>query len=89
MQESGETHVYNYLTQPEVRFLDAAAARLIPADDLGPGGREAGVSAFIDNQLTSVWGSHGRNYRSGPWREVSISRGSFNSSTMRFWPRKG
>ena len=24
---------YSYLTQPEVRFLDAAVARLIPADD--------------------------------------------------------
>jgi hypothetical protein len=34
--------VFNYLTQPEVRFLDAAAARLIPADELGPGGKEAG-----------------------------------------------
>ena len=81
MQESGETHVYTYLTQPEVRFLDAVAARLIPADDLGPGGKEAGVSAFIDNQLTSVWGSHGRNYRQGPWPEAALMWPSAPAST--------
>ena len=89
MQEPGETHVYNYLTQPEVRFLDAAAARLIPADDLGPGGKEAGVSAFIDNQLTSVWGSHGRNYRSGPWREGTPYQGFQSRLTPREIYRAG
>ena len=89
MQESGETHGYNYLTQPEVRFLDAAAARLIPADDLGPGGKEAGVSAFIDNQLTSVWGSHGRNYRSGPWREGTPYQGFQSRLTPREIYRAG
>jgi len=84
MQESAEApHVFNYLTQPEVRFLDAAAARLIPADDLGPGGKEAGVSAYIDNQLNSVWGSHGRNYRSGPWPEGTPYQGFQSRLTPR------
>ena|SRR5687767_2332492 len=64
---STEEHVYKYLTQPEVRFLDAAVARLIPADDLGPGAKEADVTYFIEQQLTSSWGTHGRNYRQGPW----------------------
>jgi gluconate 2-dehydrogenase gamma chain len=83
MQESTETtHVFTYLTQPEVRFLDAAAARLIPADDLGPGGKEA-VSAYIDNQLGSVWGSHGRNYRSGPWPEGTPYQGFQSRLTPR------
>ena len=77
------TSVFNYLTQPEVRFLDAAAARLIPADELGPGGKEAGVSAYIDNQLSSVWGSHGRNYRSGPWPEGTAYQGFQSRLTPR------
>lgn len=47
-------HAYGYLTQPEVRFLDAALARLIPADDLGPGAKEADVTLFIDRQLLST-----------------------------------
>jgi gluconate 2-dehydrogenase gamma chain len=90
MQESSETtHVFTYLTQPEVRFLDAAAARLIPADNLGPGGKEAGVSAFIDNQLNSVWGSHGRNYRSGPWHEGTQYQGFQSRLTPREIYRAG
>ena len=75
MADSEIPHAYAYLTQPEVRFLDAAADRLIPPDDLGPGGREARVSVYIDRQLSGVWGVHGRNYRSGPWLEGTPQQG--------------
>ena len=68
-------HAYGYLTQPEIRFLDAAVARLIPADELGPGAKEADVTYFIDRQLTSSWGTHGRNYRMGPWQEGTPQQG--------------
>ncbi len=68
-------HAYFFLTQPEVRFLDAAVARLIPADALGPGAKEAGVTCFIDRQLVSTWGTHGRNYRMGPWQEGKPQQG--------------
>ena len=64
-----------YLTRNEGTFLDAAVEILIPADELGPGGREAGVTDFIDGQLASTWGSHGRNYRSGPWPKGSPEQG--------------
>ncbi len=64
-----------FLTAPEVRFLEAAAERLIPTDELGPGGRDAGVAVYIDRQLSSVWGVHGRNYRSGPWPEGTPEQG--------------
>ncbi len=74
-------NVYGYLTQPEVRFLDAAVERLIPTDELGPGGKEAGVTCFIDRQLSSSWGTHGRNYRSGPWLEGTPEQG-FQSRLM-------
>jgi gluconate 2-dehydrogenase gamma chain len=82
--ETTAPHAYGYLTQPEVRFLDAAADRLIPPDELGPGGKEAGVSVYIDRQLCGVWGSHGRHYRSGPWRDGTPQQG-FQS---RFTPRE-
>src|SRR5262249_40687392 len=68
-------HAYRYLNQQEVLFLDAAVARLIPADELGPGAREAGVTCFIDQQLISSWGTHGRNYRMGPWMEGTPQQG--------------
>ena len=90
MQDAAETgQVFTYLTQPEVRFLDAVAARLIPADDLGPGGKEAGVSTYIDRQLGSVWGSHGRNYRQGPWPEGSRYQGFQSRLTPREIYRAG
>lgn len=75
MAESAVTHAYGYLTQPEIRFLDAALERLIPADELGPGAKEADVAYYIDRQLCSVWGTHGRNYRSGPWLEGAPEQG--------------
>ena len=78
-----EAHVYGYLTQPEIRFLDAAVARLIPADELGPGAKEAGVTYYIDQQLASVWGSHGRNYRGGPWPEGTPQQGFQSRLTPR------
>jgi gluconate 2-dehydrogenase gamma chain len=90
MQEAAETgQVFTYLTQPEVRFLDAAAALLIPADDLGPGAKEAGVSTYTDRQLGSVWGSHGRNYRQGPWPEGSPYQGFQSRLTPREIYRAG
>ena len=78
-----ESQTYQYLTQPEIRFLDAAVERLIPADDLGPGAKDAGVTYFIDQQLVSVWGSHGRNYRAGPWPEGTPQQGFQSRLTPR------
>jgi gluconate 2-dehydrogenase gamma chain len=75
MGESGHRHAYGYLTPPEVRFLDAAVERLIPTDELGPGAKDAGVTCYIDRQLCSAWGTHGRNYRSGPWLEGTPEQG--------------
>src|ERR1043165_2194808 len=70
-----QQHAFGYLTQPEVRFLDAAVSRLIPADELGPGAKEADVTWFIDRQLVSAWGAHGRNYRMGPWQDGTPQQG--------------
>jgi gluconate 2-dehydrogenase gamma chain len=75
MAESGLLNAYGYLTPLEIRFLDAAVERLIPTDEHGLGARDAGVTAFIDRQLGSAWGVHGRNYRSGPWLEGTPEQG--------------
>lgn len=75
MAESALLHAYGYLTQQEVRFLEAAVERLIPTDELGPGARDAGVACYIDRHLCSAWGTHGRNYRSGPWRDGTPEQG--------------
>jgi gluconate 2-dehydrogenase gamma chain len=75
MQQPADGNAYGYLTQPEVQFLDAAVERLIPADELGIGARDAGVTVFIDRQIASAWGVHGRSYRSGPWHAGTPQQG--------------
>jgi gluconate 2-dehydrogenase gamma chain len=66
---------YLYLLKPEIRFPEAAVEHLIPADELGPGARDAGMVVYIDRQLTGSWGTHGRMYRSGPWMEGTPQQG--------------
>ncbi|WP_375866147.1 gluconate 2-dehydrogenase subunit 3 family protein [Bradyrhizobium tunisiense] len=75
MEAENRSKAFFYLFPSEVSFLDAAVERLIPADELGPGAREAGVTRYIDRQLSSVWGAHGRNCRSGPWQEGTPEQG--------------
>ena len=75
MQDTANQRAYGFLTRPEVQFLDAAVERLIPTDELGPGARDAGVTCYIDRQLTSTWGMHGRNYRNGPWHDGTPQQG--------------
>ena len=47
---------FSFFTAVEFTFVDAAVARLIPNDDLGPGAKEAGVATFIDRQLSGPYG---------------------------------
>src|SRR3989440_2753161 len=66
---------YMFLSAAEVAFLDAAVARLIPADTLGPGAKEAGVTYFIDQQLFGGWGAMAKMYRQGPHAEGTPQQG--------------
>jgi gluconate 2-dehydrogenase gamma chain len=66
---------YLYLADPEIRFLEAAVEHLIPTDELGSGARDAGVVVYIDRQLAGTWGTHGRQYRGGPWLEGTPQQG--------------
>jgi gluconate 2-dehydrogenase gamma chain len=43
-----------FFTPEQAREVEAIAAQIIPADELGPGAREAGVVTFIDFVLASV-----------------------------------
>lgn len=56
-----------YFSSAEKHFVDAATARLIPADALGGGANEAGVTDFIDLQLAGAYGRAERWYMRGPW----------------------
>ncbi|HZP94072.1 MAG TPA: gluconate 2-dehydrogenase subunit 3 family protein [Burkholderiales bacterium] len=66
---------YSFFNAQEASFVEAAVARLIPRDELGPGAQEAGVPTFIDRQLAGRWGAGERLYRSGPWRQGTAGQG--------------
>ena len=60
-----------FFTPAEWAFINAACARLIPADQHGPGAVEAGVPQFIDRQLGTPWADGAIWYMSGPFFETS------------------
>jgi gluconate 2-dehydrogenase gamma chain len=66
-ETSGSRSHYVFFTAGEAAFIEAAVARLIPADDTGPGALEAEVPTYIDRQLAGAWGAGEQLYRSGPW----------------------
>jgi gluconate 2-dehydrogenase gamma chain len=66
---------YVFFNSEEAAFIEAAVARLIPADEEWPGAFEACVPNYIDKQLAGAWGSGERLYRSGPWQPGTPSQG--------------
>ncbi|CAG9167883.1 gluconate 2-dehydrogenase subunit 3 family protein [Cupriavidus respiraculi] len=67
--------VPQFFNDRERTTIDAIVARLIPADDLGPGAREAGVTEFLDRQLAGAWGSGDNFYRHGPFAAGTPEQG--------------
>ena len=66
---------YVFFNSDESAFIEAAVARLIPADEEWPGALEACVPNYIDKQLAGAWGAGERLYRSGPWQPGTPSQG--------------
>lgn len=57
----------SFFNAEEWAFVNAAVARLIPADDGGPGGVEGGVPEFIDRQMEMPYGHGAYAYMTGPF----------------------
>jgi len=66
---------YAYFTPPEVAFVEAAVERLIPTDHHGPGGKDAGVAYYIDQQLFGRYGRGDTMYTHGPWGAALPTQG--------------
>ncbi len=56
-----------FFTESEALNIAAAAARIFPADDSGPGANEAGVVMYIDRQLAGPYGRDRYRYTSEPF----------------------
>lgn len=78
-----------FFNAQEALAMDAIAARLIPADDLGPGAKEAGVTNFLDGQLAGAWGAGSQLYRQGPFEKGTPEQGYQLSFTPAEMIRRG
>jgi gluconate 2-dehydrogenase gamma chain len=58
-----------FFTEDEAMIVAAAASRIFPSDDSGPGAKEAGVVIFIDRQLAGPYGRDRYRYTQGPFDE--------------------
>ena len=56
-----------FFTADEALLIEAAVDRLIPPDELGAGGKEAGCAVFIDRQLAGPYGSSDGLYEKPPF----------------------
>src|SRR6266403_4742228 len=58
-----------FFTQSEALIVAAAASRIFPSDETGPGAREAGAVIFIDRQLAGPWGRDRYRYTRAPFND--------------------
>jgi gluconate 2-dehydrogenase gamma chain len=58
---------WQFFTPEEAAAVEAIADRLIPADEKGAGGKDAGCAVFIDRQLAGGYGVHEGLYMQGPF----------------------
>jgi len=66
---------WHYFTPQEAKTVEAFVDRLIPTDELSPGGKDCGCAVFIDRQLAGPYGSFEGHYRSGPFQEGTKEQG--------------
>jgi gluconate 2-dehydrogenase gamma chain len=64
-----------YFTASEAAAVEAIVDRLIPPDESGPGGKDAGCAVFIDRQLAGSFGDSRRLYMQAPFAIGAPSQG--------------
>ena len=64
-----------FFTADEAALIEAAVDRLIPPDDRGPGGKDAGCAVFIDRQLAGPYGRSAGLYLHPPFMPGAATQG--------------
>jgi gluconate 2-dehydrogenase gamma chain len=72
-----------FFDENEALIVAAAAARIFPNDDSGPGAKEAGVVIYIDRQLAGPYGSDRDRYTQGPFADGPPELGYQGKATPR------
>ncbi|MGF7187300.1 gluconate 2-dehydrogenase gamma chain [Robbsia andropogonis] len=60
---------WKFFTAGEAKLVAALSDRIIPADELSIGGKEAGCAVFIDAQLAGAYGKGSYLYLDGPLKQ--------------------
>ena len=66
---------WHFFTPQEARTVEAFVDRLIPADDLSPGGKDCGCAVYIDRQLAGPYSRFDGYYMSGPFQKGTKQQG--------------
>ena len=74
---------YTFFNPLMVDVITAAAERIIPRDENGPGATDAGVVYFIDRQLSCEYGMVGKRYGAGPFTSGTSNQGDQSDLSMR------
>jgi gluconate 2-dehydrogenase gamma chain len=64
-----------FFTADEAATVEAVVDRLIPSDDRGPGGRDAGCAVYIDRQLAGPYGRGEGLYFAPPFLRGAATQG--------------
>jgi gluconate 2-dehydrogenase gamma chain len=78
-----------FFNESEALIVAAAASRIFPTDDSGPGAREAGVAIYIDRQLAGPYGRDRYRYTQGPFEDAPPELGYQGKATPREIYREG
>ena len=78
-----------FFNEEEALTIAAAAARIFPADESGPGANDAGVVIYIDRQLGSAYGRDHYRYTQPPFEEGIPEQGWQGKETPREIYRDG
>jgi gluconate 2-dehydrogenase gamma chain len=64
-----EPNGWTYFSPEEAAAIEALVDRLIPSDDLSPGGKDAGIAVYIDRQLSGGFGRDAGLYMKPPFAD--------------------
>jgi gluconate 2-dehydrogenase gamma chain len=78
-----------FFDESEALIVAAAAARIFPSDDAGPGAPEAGVVIYIDRQLAGPYGRDRFRYTQVPFEDAPEELGYQGKATPREIYRAG
>ena len=72
---------WKFFAPREAATVEAIVDRLIPADELSPGGKDCGCAVYIDRQLAGPYGRLEGYYLAGPFQKGTKQQGPQSSVT--------